>query len=71
MDECDMASAAADKYLKHTLADQKARVHSSRASRKDCLDCGENIPEARRKAVQGCLRCIQCETEFERRHSGS
>lgn len=26
----------------------------------DCIECGEAIPEARRKAVQGCDLCIDC-----------
>lgn len=26
----------------------------------DCIECGEAIPEARRKAVQGCDQCIDC-----------
>jgi phage/conjugal plasmid C-4 type zinc finger TraR family protein len=32
-----------------------------------CIDCDEPIPEARRRAVPGCTRCINCQTEFERR----
>ena len=27
----------------------------------DCEDCGETIPEARRKAVPGVRRCIACQ----------
>jgi len=34
-----------------------------------CLDCGEPIPEARRKAVPGCTRCVTCQTEFEQIHT--
>lgn len=26
-----------------------------------CLDCGEEIPEARQKAVPGVTRCIHCQ----------
>lgn len=29
-------------------------------------DCGEPIPEARRQAMPGCRRCIDCETFIER-----
>jgi phage/conjugal plasmid C-4 type zinc finger TraR family protein len=32
-----------------------------------CIDCDKPIPEARRRAVPGCTRCINCQTEFERR----
>lgn len=30
-----------------------------------CEDCGEEIPEARRRAQPGCRRCIRCQTELE------
>jgi phage/conjugal plasmid C-4 type zinc finger TraR family protein len=36
-------------------------------SLEDCTDCGESIPLARRIAVQGCLRCIHCQSVFERK----
>lgn len=32
-----------------------------------CVDCGEPIPEDRRKAVPGCTRCIVCQRAFEER----
>ena len=37
------------------------------ASLVDCMDCGEIIPESRRVAAQGCLRCIHCQTIHERK----
>jgi len=30
-----------------------------------CEDCGDEIPEARRRAVPGCRRCIDCQTFHE------
>ena len=33
----------------------------------ECEECGEPIPEQRRQAVPGCRRCIDCQTEAERR----
>lgn len=30
-----------------------------------CIDCSEDIPEARRVAVQGCLRCVGCQQDLE------
>lgn len=32
----------------------------------ECEDCGEPIPEARRKAMPGCTRCISCQESLER-----
>ncbi|MFC3874866.1 TraR/DksA family transcriptional regulator [Neisseria musculi] len=31
----------------------------------ECDDCGGPIPEARRKAVPGCTRCVLCQAYFE------
>lgn len=33
-----------------------------------CIQCGAEIPEARRIAVPGCKRCLACQTDFERRN---
>jgi phage/conjugal plasmid C-4 type zinc finger TraR family protein len=30
-----------------------------------CEDCGEDIPEARRRAVPGVRRCIACQSEVD------
>jgi phage/conjugal plasmid C-4 type zinc finger TraR family protein len=30
-----------------------------------CIDCGDDIPEARRLAAKGCTRCIVCQTRNE------
>lgn len=30
-----------------------------------CEDCGEPIPEARRRAIPGCRRCVACQTMHE------
>jgi phage/conjugal plasmid C-4 type zinc finger TraR family protein len=35
-------------------------------SLEECEDCGLDIPEERRKAAKGCIRCIHCQTLFER-----
>ncbi|ABR85586.1 MULTISPECIES: TraR/DksA C4-type zinc finger protein [Pseudomonas aeruginosa group] len=38
-----------------------------RESAEECQDCGEPIPQARRQAVPGCNRCIDCQARHERR----
>ncbi|HHO8014001.1 TraR/DksA C4-type zinc finger protein [Pseudomonas aeruginosa] len=38
-----------------------------RESAEDCEDCGEPIPQARRRAEPGCSRCIDCQDRHERR----
>jgi len=34
-------------------------------SRRECQECGEAIPEARRKAVPGVRLCIACQAEHD------
>ncbi len=31
----------------------------------DCRECGDEIPEARRRAVPGCRTCAPCQAEME------
>ncbi|HCF2340909.1 TraR/DksA C4-type zinc finger protein [Pseudomonas paraeruginosa] len=38
-----------------------------RESAEECQDCSEPIPQARRQAVPGCNRCIDCQARHERR----
>ncbi|MCX7204761.1 MAG: TraR/DksA C4-type zinc finger protein [Proteobacteria bacterium] len=32
----------------------------------ECEDCGAAIPAARQAAALGCIRCISCQTIFEK-----
>lgn len=34
-------------------------------ARSECHECGQSIPEARRKAVPGARLCIACQQEFD------
>lgn len=36
-------------------------------SLEECEDCGEPIPEARRRAVPGVRRCVGCQSEIDGR----
>ena len=31
-----------------------------------CEDCGDPIPEKRRQAIKGCVRCVYCQEQSER-----
>jgi len=33
----------------------------------ECEDCGEDIPEARRRALPGARTCVACQSERDRR----
>jgi len=65
MDDCDLGSRHAERFLKIALDRQRNR-QAAGASGIECSDCGEEIPEARRRAAPGCTRCVDCQEAFER-----
>ena len=65
-DEMDIAQAINEEHLKDAIA-AHCRNRVLGVSLTHCQDCGEEIPEARRKAAVGCTRCIGCQTNFENR----
>ena len=38
-------------------------------SKMHCMECGNKIPEARRKAVLGVCLCVECQSELETRQT--
>ncbi len=69
MDEADIANDLAEKYLIGSISAARAGIMGEPAiARGECLDCGEEIPEARRKAVHPlpCERCMACQESAER-----
>ena len=44
-----------------------ARVIYQGVSLSECIECGEDIPEARQNAIKGCKLCVKCQTKKERR----
>ncbi|MCD1634474.1 TraR/DksA C4-type zinc finger protein [Martelella mediterranea] len=52
-------------------AARRRRIESARralaaSGAKECADCGEPIPEPRRKAAPFARRCAACQSECER-----
>lgn len=66
-DLVDRAQARERELLEDALAQQAAKRARSGPSRTFCSDCGDMIPAARRQAVPGCVRCVDCEEIHERR----
>lgn len=50
----------------NAIAAHRAMMDSRGASFLNCIECGEEIPQARRIAVKGCERCISCQTIRDR-----
>ena len=62
---------AVSEQIEATVADEVARARSRLPQGEGlmrCEECDERIPEARRRAVPGVRRCINCQTEHDQRH---
>jgi len=70
MDQFDRATLLEEQQREIALAQVLARTQGAGESALYCIDCGVDIPEARRRAVPGCQRCVDCQAIFERRKSG-
>ena len=64
MDEGDYAQIEQERELRRLLA-ARAYALPAGASASHCDDCGAEIPQARRLAMPGCIRCVQCQQEHE------
>jgi phage/conjugal plasmid C-4 type zinc finger TraR family protein len=77
--EVDMATGwagdnAVNDQIDATVSDAVKRVRSqmrSGPSRTHCEECGEPIPEARRKAMPGVRLCVACQEDFDREHGAA
>lgn len=67
VDVIDSTVAMSEMYDKETEYKLSLiREQYSRESLEECEDCGDDIPEARRLAVQGVSTCIFCQEKRER-----
>jgi phage/conjugal plasmid C-4 type zinc finger TraR family protein len=73
MDFVDIAGKEEERFraesLKRALRPQASSEDWDALSAKWCNDarCGQRIPDARRKAIPGVQRCVECQAEQERR----
>lgn len=65
MDEADLAQQSIEFHLRQKLT-EIVRPETHTLISFYCVDCGKIIPEARRQAQPGCVRCINCQQEMER-----
>jgi len=70
-DICDRAQKINDLWLCNQIKRQQqsqSRYDSSLESLAYCAECGEPIPEARRKSVPGCRLCVNCQEKRDRQY---
>ena len=65
MDEADQAQVSTERLLNAGIAACRGKANQGETLSDEGIDCEEVIPKDRRTAVPGCLRCIECQVEFE------
>ena len=65
IEECEMGQIQALHLNENAIAAVRRNMPKGE-SLEVCVDCGDNIPEARRRATAGCTRCITCQEVYER-----
>ncbi len=65
-DDADRANDYVDLTLAHCLS---RAPKFDKPSLTECMECGKDIP-AKRQAVGGRTRCVDCQSVFEKRGRG-
>lgn len=65
-DLADVANATVAMEINALLSFRNLKPDEGAAPILFCVDCGEPIPEMRRKMVPGTKRCVECQEEYER-----
>ncbi|ECD4212448.1 TraR/DksA family transcriptional regulator [Salmonella enterica subsp. enterica serovar Gatuni] len=61
----DQASALEEMMRDHAI--QAHRLNHSAVSATHCVECGDKLLDAHRKAYPGCTMCVSCQGEMELR----
>lgn len=65
-DFADDASAVEE--LQRNAALSAHRINHGSVSATHCVECDEQLSDARRKAYPGCTMCVDCQGEMELRN---
>ncbi|CAI0947332.1 hypothetical protein BMF90_06490 [Serratia sp. OLHL2] len=68
------ADGAVQDQIDSTVNDAVQRARDALGhgeSERYCQECGEPIPEARRKALKGVRFCVACQAEQDKKHAAS
>jgi phage/conjugal plasmid C-4 type zinc finger TraR family protein len=65
VDEADISSEVEEISRRISLEAALKRQNTGAESLSECEQCGEIIPEPRRRAVAGCRLCIDCARKAE------
>lgn len=65
----DTDNAETNRDIRELQELDAAMVRIAEGSYGTCTDCGDDIPIARLRAYPGAMRCITCQSIYERTHS--
>lgn len=66
----DVGQAEANRDLAELRDLEVARMRLDGGTYGTCTDCGAEIPLERLRAYPAALRCVACQTRFEKTHAG-
>ncbi len=64
-DDVEHATRYNEDFQAYVLEQQQRNREPANYTDTDCVDCGNEIPEKRRKKNPGCRRCVPCQADFE------
>jgi len=68
-EEAEMAQLHSIHIHMNAVADVQRKLAklAESPSAKECVECGDEMPEARREALPGVQLCVYCQEQIERR----
>jgi phage/conjugal plasmid C-4 type zinc finger TraR family protein len=64
-DAADRAAERTELFIQASLSSRPKRpVRADDGT--DCMSCGEEIPEERRRTLPGCCLCVDCQEDAEK-----
>jgi len=65
-DVVDRAQIVEEDQLAELVERQRRAAALDKPGSRECIDCGDQIPRERRRALPSATRCIGCQDEAER-----
>jgi phage/conjugal plasmid C-4 type zinc finger TraR family protein len=67
MDDLDRAQGETTRHNNQALTEHRDMMSNTGPGAEICEECGDPIPEERRRMARGCTHCTACQTEIDRR----
>lgn len=67
MDIADKAQKFIDESMSRKLAEHSKQFAGADVDLDECIECGIEIPQARKAAIHNCTTCVDCQSLIERK----